>query len=106
MKPQLHPLYLRSLLRRSFIVWLLARITLLAVSAAPPLGEPVLAMTPVVALVLLPSLALFAQIDARAMRETLFHANLGTPRLAPAVISLIVASLLELTIAVIAGVAA
>lgn len=102
-----HPRYLQRLLRRAFFLWLVARLVVTAlVALAGEPGDRSLALSPMAIMIFTAALAGLAQLDARAMREPLFHANLGTPRVLPALLTAVLVLLLELMIAVVAGVTA
>jgi hypothetical protein len=81
---------------RALLLWVLVRIAVMAVAMAPHLSLSFASVVIIVAVI--PALC---HVDARAMREDLFYANLGRPAWAPAVVGLLAACALELLIAVI-----
>jgi hypothetical protein len=89
--------YAGRLLRRALLLWLPLRVLLLV--GAVKLGldpRPV----PPGHLLFVAVAAVLCAVDARALRETVFQANLGTPAWVPAAAGATVAVLLELAIAV------
>jgi len=96
-----HPMYLRALVRRGLVLWLLCRIILIGIGAASRLGFG-LALSPVVILLLALAVAGLAYEDARVMREPIFYANLGTATWWPAAVAGISVIVLESLIAVLA----
>jgi hypothetical protein len=89
-----HPAYLRALIRRGLVLWLLCRIVVIVIALASRLGL-LLTLSPVVVLLLALAVAFLAQEDARVMRERHFYANLGTASWWPAAVGGTVVLVLE-----------
>jgi hypothetical protein len=96
-----HPLYLRRLLRRGLLLWLLARMAVTALGAAADV--PFLVPGPRTLLLLIALVAMLAHVDARVMRETVLHENLGTPPWLPAAVAAGSAFTIELLIRAVAA---
>lgn len=99
--PFFWPYYLH-LVRRGLLLWLAARSMVLAGSAA--VGAPMLTLPPLALIMLLGVVMVLCSVDARLMREQIFHANLGTPMWAPVAVGMATALSMELVAAVVAGV--
>lgn len=96
--------YLRTIVWRALVLWLLVRLVRLVVSAYGALSVGLtLAMSPLASLVLAGIVAALADVDARAMREPLFYASLGTPAWLPAALAGLCALVVEalITMAVV-----
>jgi hypothetical protein len=94
--------YIRRLGIRAALFWVAARAALLAfgmseAGAAHTLSVPALAVLAMV-------VGALCMLDARFMRESVFHANLGTPVWAPAAAGAAVTVLGEGAVAVVAGI--
>ena len=101
--------YLATLLRRTFALWLLARIVLVVLGgllgmANPALRPISLTLPPITSVLLVVIVAIMAQIDARIVREQLFHANLGVPANMPAWFAIVFVPVLEAATAFVAAV--
>ena len=89
---------------RGIVLWALVRISFWAMGLIPPgLGMPpttTITVSPVAVALIIAATGALAHVDARMMREPLFHALLGIPRWLPGVaaaaVSLIVEIMLEL----------
>lgn len=68
--------YLRRILRRATVFWAAVRALLLAFSLGAGTGA---ALPPVSAFIMTVAVGVLCAADARFMRESLFHANLGVP---------------------------
>jgi hypothetical protein len=101
-----HPTYLRALVRRGVVLWLLCRVVVIVIGVASRLGL-LLTLSPAVVLLLALAVAVLAQEDARAMRERLFYANLGVPTWLPAavagVIVLVLAAIVTMVVIALAA---
>jgi hypothetical protein len=73
--------YTRRLLRRALLLWAPLRVLLFVLAMLLRL-DPTL--SPAGTLMLAAAVAVLCHVDGRFMRETIFHANLGTPTWAPA----------------------
>lgn len=87
---------------RGTVLWTLVRVGLAGMMVIPPgLGMPptiTITVSPfAVALIILATGAL-AHVDARMMREPLFHALLGIPRWLPGAAAAATAAILEITL--------
>jgi hypothetical protein len=91
-----HPATLAKVAGRAALLWLLLRIAFTAMSGALP-GDAA-APVAVVRVLLVALVVLLCAIDARAAREPLFEANLGTGSRTILGISAMVAALLELAL--------
>jgi hypothetical protein len=96
----IHPLYARRLVLRALLFWGGARLAVTGLGAAADV--PPGALGPRAALLLAGMVAVLAHVDARAMREQTFHANLGTPRWAGAATAALLVLLLESVVAALA----
>ena len=102
----IHPAYLRTLVWRGLILWLVTRVVVSGLTALiPPMGFFPLVLPPLSALLLVLTVAALAHADARALREPIFYANLGTPSWLPAMVAGSCVLLLELLIRVTVAVA-
>lgn len=89
-------------LRRGALLWLLVRAAVTGLASALPdasgTASPAWALSLPAALLVVLLVGALAQIDARVMREPLFHANLGVPTWSPAVTAAVVALLFEVVV--------
>jgi hypothetical protein len=81
--------YRARLLVRGGLIWAAGRLAVAGFAGAT--GEPIVITAPAAGLLTLAVAALCA-VDARMMRESVFHANLGTPTAAPALAGAAVAA--------------
>jgi hypothetical protein len=79
----LDPVYLRRLLVRAFVVWVILRTTvaLLSIGLRLPVRLPVVGVLLLVAVV-----AWLCRVDARIMRETVFFGNAGVASWMPGLV--------------------
>jgi hypothetical protein len=90
--------YAARLMRRAIVLWLPLRVIILGLAMSFGLDpRPGAAGTMLMAAVA----ASLCSLDARALREPIFHANLGTPPWAPAVAGASVAVCLEVIVMLI-----
>jgi hypothetical protein len=93
-----HVAYLRAIVRRGLVLWLLCRLVVLSLGAFA--DALVLVLPPPGVTLLAGAVAGLADIDARAMRESVFHANLGTPAWMSALTGALLVLVIELVITV------
>lgn len=87
---------------RGVVLWTVVRVGLWAMTLIPPgAGIPpttTITVSPMaIALIILATAAL-AHVDARVMREPLFHALLGIPRWLPGAAAAVTAVIMEITL--------
>lgn len=87
------PYYLHTA-RRGLLLWLAVRVVLLGGTAA--VGAPSVLLSPLALLMLVGVVAVLCRVDARLMREQIFHANLGTPTWVPVAVGTGTAVVLEI----------
>ena len=92
-----HPAYLRTVVLRGLVLWLLCRLVVTGLAAAST--GFALALSPLAIMLLVPAVAALAHIDARALRESVFHANLGTPGWLPAAAAALLVLVSEMVVA-------
>lgn len=86
-------------MRRSALIWLVLRVA--AESVRQPLG-----LGPPSAFALVAATSLLVYLDARLMRERIFHANLGLATPWVALVACSVAGCLEIAVQLLTGVGA
>jgi hypothetical protein len=91
--------YVLAQIARGTLLWVLVRllITSMAAAVTPPTGHLFL-LPPVITAAVIGIVAFLARVDARIMRERLFHENLGIPALLTPALAALAAIMLEVCV--------